>query len=81
MDIFKMTREEIIESIEDPVEKQLEQDIYDVQKTWDYKTMEASLVLSNRILGFIAAYQKAYPDLDFSEAIAKSQEKLKERMV
>ena len=76
-----MTRQEIIDSIEDPVEKQLEQDIYDVQKKWDYDTMDATVVLSNRILGWIAAYQKAYPDVDFSEAIAKSQEELKARMV
>jgi hypothetical protein len=76
-----MTRQEIIDSIEDPVEKQLEQDIYDVQKKWDYDTMDATMVLSNRILGWIAAYQRAYPDVDFSEAIAKSQEELKARMV
>ena len=76
-----MTRQEIIDSIEDPVEKQLEQDIYDVQRKWDYDTMDATMVLSNRILGWIAAYQRAYPDLDFSEAIAKSQEELKARMV
>lgn len=76
-----MTRQEIIDSIEDPVEKQLEQDIYDVQKKWDYDTMDATMVFSNRILGWIAAYQRAYPDVDFSEAIGKSQEELKARMV
>jgi len=72
MDIFNMSRQEVIDSIEDPVDRQLEQDIYDNQKKWDYDTMDATMVFSNRILGLIAAYQKAYPYEDFSEAINKS---------
>jgi len=71
MDIFKMSRQEIIDSIEDPIDKQLEQDIYDNQQKWDYDTMDATLVFSNRIAGLVAAYQKAYPNMDFSETVAK----------
>ena len=51
MDIFKMSPQEVIDSIEDPIERQLEQDIYDNQKRWDYDTMDATLVFSNRIAG------------------------------
>lgn len=68
MDIYQ----QMIDSIEDPIDKQLEQDIYDNHKKWDYATMDAGLVFTNRITGLLAAYQKAYPDIDFSETVAKA---------
>ena len=71
MDIFKMSRQEVIDSIEDPVDRQIEQDIYDNHKEWDYRTMDPNVVFRNRIAGILSAYKKAYPDMDFSEAIFK----------
>lgn len=72
MDIFKMSRQEVIDSIEDPIDKQLEQDIYDSQKKWDYDTMDSTLVFSNRIADLLTAYTKAYPDMDFSKCLRKA---------
>ena len=72
MDIFKMSRQEIIDSIEDPIDKQLEQDIYDSQKKWNYDTMDSGLVFSNRIADLLTAYTKAYPDMNFSKCLTKA---------
>ena len=72
MDILKMSRQEIIDSIEDPTQRQLEQDIYDSQKKWDYDTMDATLVFSNRIADLLTAYTKAYPDMEFSDCLRKA---------
>ena len=72
-EMLKSSRQEIIDSIEDPIDKQLEQDIYDSQKKWDYDTMDAGLVFSNRIADLLTAYTKAYPDMDFSKCLTKAK--------
>lgn len=71
-EMLKSSRQEIIDSIEDPIDKQLEQDIYDSQKKWDYDTMDATLVFSNRIADLLTTYTKAYPDMDFSKCLRKA---------
>ena len=38
---------------------------------WDYDTMDPTMVFHNRMIGILAAYQKAYPNLDFSETLTK----------
>ena len=65
-----LSRQEIIDRIKDPVVKRVEQDLYDLEIKYNYDEGDPTYVFTNRIKGRIAAYQKAYPDMDITLALS-----------